>query len=411
MLDKQELLNRFLRYVQVDTTASTSSDSYPSSEGQLKLGRMLAEDLIEIGLEDVEHDEYGLVWGTIPSTVDRQVPVIAFNAHIDTSPETTGANIKAQVIDVYEGGDIVLPADQSKVISTGDNPELNQLIGKTLVTTDGTTLLGGDDKAGIAIAIESAAYLMQHPEIEHGPIKLLFTCDEEIGHGVKHVDIDKLQATACYTFDGAGANLIDVETFSADQASVTVKGINIHPSIARNRMVNAMKVAAEFIARLPGEGFSPETTDGRQGFIHPVSMNGGVEEVVITLILRDFETPNLQKQADTLNRIAGEVASEFPGASILVDIIKQYRNMAEGLANEPRAVDNAVKAHENLGRNAKLTIIRGGTDGSQFTERGLPTPNLSCGGHNPHSPLEWVCVDEMDLAAEVMVELARIWAS
>ena len=410
MLDKQKLLDRFLRYVKVDTTASTSSDSYPSSEGQLELGKILTEDLIEIGLDGVEQDEYGLVWGTIPSTVDRQVPIISFNAHIDTSPETTGANIKAQVIDAYQGGDIALPADQSRIISLSENPELDQLIGKTLVTTDGTTLLGGDDKAGIAIAIETAAYLMQHPEIEHGPIRLLFTCDEEIGHGVTHVDIDKLNATACYTFDGAGADYIDVETFSADQASVTVKGINIHPSIAKNRMVNALKVAGEFITRLPGDGFSPETTDGRQGFIHPVAMNGGVEQVVITLILRDFETSNLQKQADVLDKIAAEVASEFPGASINVDVIKQYRNMAEGLANDPRAVDYAVKAHENLGRKAELTIIRGGTDGSQFTERGLPTPNLSCGGHNPHSPLEWVCVDEMNLAAEVMIELARIWA-
>jgi tripeptide aminopeptidase len=290
------------------------------------------------------------------------------------------------------------------------NPELNSLRGATLITTDGTTLLGGDDKAGIAVIMEMAEHLMEHPEIPHGPVRILFTCDEEIGRGIMHVDFAKLGAKVCYTLDGGGANEIDTETFSADGALVTVRGINIHPSIAKGRMVNALRVAGEFLARLPRDTLAPEVTAGREGFVHPYVIEGLVAEVRIKFILRDFETEKLAERADLLRRIAAEVVHEFPGSQIDVAITKQYRNLRDGLAKEPRAIEYAIQAHRRLGREPKLTIIRGGTDGSQLTERGLPTPNLSCGQHNPHSPLEWACLDEMQEATEVLIELVQVWA-
>jgi tripeptide aminopeptidase len=408
-MNRERLLERFLRYVKVDTTADPQSDSYPSSPGQLDLGNLLVGELFEIGLADVHRDEHGLVWATVPATTRKEVPTIGFNSHLDTSPETTGRDVKPQVIEDYAGGDISLPGDPSQVITVAENPELDRLHGATLITTDGTTLLGGDDKGGIAVIVEAANYLIEHPEIEHGPVRVLFTCDEEIGHGVDHVDLDKVGATACYTLDGAGANDIDIETFSADLATVTVSGKNIHPSIAKDRMVNATRAAGDFLARLPRDGMSPETTDGRDGFIHPYQVEGGVAEVTMQLILRDFITAKLDEQAELLRKLTADVERDHPGASISIHLTKQYRNMGDGLSKEPRAVDFAVEAHRRLGREPKLTIVRGGTDGSQLTELGLPTPNLSTGQHNPHSPLEWACLDEMVQAVEVVVELAKVW--
>jgi len=409
-VNTERLLDRFLQYVAIDTTANDANDGYPSSEGQWELGRLLVRQLTEIGLDDVHQDEHGLVWATIAPTTDKNVPVIAFNAHLDTSPETSGAGVKAQVIRGYSGGDIKLPGTLDQAIRVADNPELDELLGTKLVTTDGTTLLGGDDKAGLAIIVEAAAALMDHPEIVHGPIRILFTCDEEIGRGVKHVDLDKLGAAVCYTLDGDAADKIDVETFSADLATVTVQGVNIHPSIAKGRMVNAVRATAEFVSRLPKDQLSPETTEDRQGFIHPYHVDGGVGQAVLKLILRDFETTNLSKQADLLREAATQVEREFPGVAISLDVTPQYRNLGDGLVNEPRAVAYAQRAHERLGRTAQLTPIRGGTDGSLLTERGLPTPNLSTGQHNPHSPLEWVCLEQMVAAANVLVELAQVWS-
>ena len=411
MINADRLLARFLRYVVIDTTAGRDANVYPSSPGQLELGRLLVRELRETGVQDVEQDAHGLIWGTVPATTRRAVPVVAFNSHLDTSPETTGAGVKPQVIRNYRGGDIVLPGDATKVIRVVDNLELNELLGRTLVTTDGSTLLGADDKAGVAVIVELAAYLLEHPEISHGPVRVLFTCDEEIGHGVDHVDLQKLGATVCYTLDGSGAGEIDTETFSADLATVTVRGVNIHPSIGKGRMVNAVRAAAEFVARLPREKMSPETTDGRDGFLHPFDVHGGVAEMTLKILLRDFQAVNLAAQAELLRTTAAEVERKFPGARIQVDISKQYRNMAAGLVAEPRAVQFAQEAHRRLGRTAQLTIVRGGTDGSQFTERGLPTPNLSTGQHNPHSPLEWACLDEMVQAVEVLAELVQVWAT
>jgi tripeptide aminopeptidase len=408
-MNPKRLLDRFLRYVQVDTTARTDARTYPSSPGQLELGRMLAQELHAMGLADVEHDEHGLVWATIPATVTHPAPVVAFNAHVDTSPETTGKNVRPQVIERYAGGDIVLPADPTKVIRVVENPELAALVGKTLVTTDGTTLLGSDDKSGVAVIMEFAQHLVENPHIPHGRIRILFTCDEEIGHGVDHVDLAKLGADVGYTLDGSGAGEIDVETFSADMAIVHLRGVNIHPSIAKGRMVNALRGAAFFLERLPRE-LSPERTENREGFLHPFTMEGGVAEVKLRVLLRDFVTAELAAKADLLRRAARETESAFPGLRIEIEIVRQYRNLAEGLAREPRAVAFAQEALRRLGREPKLTIIRGGTDGSQLTERGLPTPNLSTGEHNPHSPLEWTCLEEMVAACQMLVELVKLWA-
>ena len=403
-------MERFLRYVRIDTTAGDGSAGYPSSPGQLELGRLLVGELIAAGLKDAAQDEHGIVMATLPATCSRPAPVIAFNAHVDTSPETTGKNVKPQVWRNYQGGDLALPGDRSQTIRVEANPELRGLVGRTIITTDGTTLLGADDKAGIAAIMEAAAYLAEHPELEHGPVRVCFTCDEEIGHGVDHVDLKKLGATACYTLDGSGVDQIDVETFSADLATVTVRGVNIHPSIAKGRMVNAVRVAADFLARLPRDMLSPETTDERQGFLHPYKLEGGVACVTIAILLRDFDAPRLAEHAETLRQAAQAASAVWPGSAIDVEIVKQYRNMAEGLAREPRAAAYAQEAFRRLGREPKLTIIRGGTDGSRFTELGLPTPNLSTGEHNPHSPLEWTCLEEMVQAAEVLVELAQVWA-
>lgn len=408
------LLGRFLRYVQIDTTANEAAKSYPSSPGQLTLGKLLADELREMGLKQVEHDEHGLVWATVPSTVpargSQSWAVVAFNAHLDTSPETTGKSVKPHVIRNYTGGDIPLTGDATKVIRVADNPELNGLVGKTIITTDGTTLLGADDKAGVAVIMELVHTLVEHPQIPHGPIRILFTCDEEIGHGVDHVDLSKLGATVCYTLDGQGASEIDTETFSADLATVTIRGVNIHPSIGKGRMVNAVRAAAALIDGLPKMGLSPETTDGREGFLHPYTIEGGVAAVKIKILLRDFEAAQLEAKADVLRKAAREIVAEIPGCQIDVQIAKQYRNMREGLVKEPRAVAFAQEAFRRLKRECKLTIVRGGTDGSQLTERGLATPNLSTGEHNPHSPLEWTCLEEMTAAVEHLVELVKVWA-
>jgi tripeptide aminopeptidase len=403
------LLDRFLRYVQVDTTACDSSSTYPSSPGQLVLGKLLAEELRQMGAKDVEQDEHGLVWGTVPATNGKTKPVVAFNAHVDTSPETTGKNVRPQVIEKYAGGDIILPADRTKVIRVTENPELAGLFGKTLITTDGTTLLGSDDKSGVAVIMELAQHLLEHPEIPHGTVRVLFTCDEEIGHGIDHVDLAKLGATVCYTLDGQGAGEIDTETFSADLATVTIRGVNIHPSIAKGRMLNALRVAAAYLDCLPSTSLSPETTDGRDGFLHPYTIEGGVGSVTLKVLLRDFETSGLATKADMLRQFASEVGAKFPGSQIDVQITKQYRNMRDGLGKEPRAVAYAQEAFRRLKRECKLTTIRGGTDGSQLTERGLPAPNLSTGEHNIHSPLEWTCLEEMTAAVEHLVELVQVW--
>ena len=409
-IDRQRLLDRFLRYVRVDTTAVEEADCYPSSSGQRDLGELLVAELLAMGACDAAQDEHGLVWATVPATIRRASPTVALNAHLDTSPETTGKDVKPQMIEAYEGGDIVLRAATDRVIRVADNRELESLIGCTLITTDGTTLLGGDDKAGVAVIMETASFLLEHPEIEHGPLRVLFTCDEEIGRGIDHVDLKQLGADVAYTLDGAGAGDIDAETFSADLATVRVRGVNIHPSIAKGRMVNALRAASELVARMPRDTLSPESTEGREGFLHPYHFEAGVGEATIRIILRDFDTAALANHANLLRELAQDIRRQFPDLEIDVDVRAQYRNLGDGLACEPRAIAYAQEAHRRLGRSAQTSIIRGGTDGSLLTEQGLPTPNLSTGQHNPHSPLEWACLDEMLQAAELLVELAQVWA-
>jgi tripeptide aminopeptidase len=404
------LLDRFLRYVRIDTQADERAETYPSSPGQLVLGRLLAKELRDLGLHDAAQDEHGIVLATIPSTTGRDVPTIAWIAHVDTSPETTAKDVNPQVHREYDGGDIVLPGDPTKVLRPADNPELAAAVGRTVITTDGTTLLGADDKAGVAVIMEAAKYLVGHPQVEHGPIRVCFTCDEEIGHGVDHVDLDRLGAAVGYTLDGLGEGEIEGETFSADKATVTITGVNIHPSIAKGKMVNAIRLAGLFLDRLPRTALAPEATEGREGFIHPYGIEGGVGQATLRLLLRDFDTPKLAEQAGLLRTIGRLIEHDYPAAKVEVEVVKQYRNMADGIRKDPRAMDYAVEAVRRVGLEPRILSIRGGTDGAQLTERGLPTPNLSTGEHSPHSPLEWTCLEEMKTAVQVLVELAKVWA-
>jgi tripeptide aminopeptidase len=404
------LLERFLHYVKIDTQSNEASTTVPSTTKQLDLCKVLETECREMKLADVSLDKFGIVLATVPATVAGHAPTIAWVAHVDTSPETTGASVKPIVHSPYTGGDITLPGDPTKVIRVADNPDLEKLIDGTVITTDGTTLLGADDKAGVAVIMSAAAHLMAHPEIAHGPVRLCFTCDEEIGHGVDHVDLKKLGALCGYTLDGDGEGSVDGETFSADQAIVTVTGINIHPSIGKGKMVNAVRILADFLAQLPNDRLSPETTDGREGFMHPYTIEGGVAQASVRIILRDFETPALNEYAKVLEQIAAGLRARHPRASIEVRIVEQYRNMREGLAKEPRAMAKALEATRAAGLEPRQTIIRGGTDGSRLTALGLPTPNLSTGEHNPHSPLEWTSLEEMQHAVDVLVALAQSWA-
>jgi tripeptide aminopeptidase len=405
------LLDRFCRYVRVATQADESSATYPSTPGQLELGRLLASELQELGVRDATQDEHGIVLGTIPATVERSVPTVAFIAHVDTSPETSGKNVKPIVHENYDGKDLILPGDPSKVLKPSENPELAALAGKTIITTDGTTLLGGDDKAGVAVIMEMTSHLLRHLEIPHGSIRVCFTCDEEIGKGVAHLDLAKLGANVGYTLDGGPPGDLDTETFSADLAVVTITGVNTHPGYAKGKMVNAIRLAGMFLDRLPRQVLTPEMTADREGFLHPYRIEGGVAETTLRILLRDHETAKLADRAALLQHAAQLVMAEYPQARIAVDVQVQYRNMADGLGREPRAVPFAEEAMRRAGVTPKRAIIRGGTDGSRLTEMGLPTPNLFCGEHNIHSPLEWTCLEEMEASVKVLVELVQVWAA
>jgi tripeptide aminopeptidase len=405
----ENILDRFLRYVQIDTQSNEHCESYPSTEKQLNLCRMLEAECNAIGLENVSLSEFGVVMATIPSNVDHAVPTIAWVAHVDTSPEFSGTNVNPIIHENYDGSDIVLPNDTSRIVRVDENTALKGLIGGTIITTDGTTLLGADDKAGIAAIMTAAEFLMNNADRQHGPVRLCFTCDEEIGRGVEKLDLQDLGAICGYTLDGEGRGQIDYETFSADLAVVTVDGINTHPSEGKGLMVNSLRIISQFLAKLPTDTLAPETTDGRDGFMHPYALEGGVATASARIILRDFDTAKLAEQAQLLESIADELRAEHPKATITIDVSKQYRNLGDGLKKEPRAVAKAEQAMKNLGVEPQLTIIRGGTDGSILTENGLPTPNLSTGEHNPHSPLEWTSLEELQAAADVLIELASQW--
>jgi tripeptide aminopeptidase len=404
-----ELLDRFIRYAKVDTQSDEAAESYPTTAKQKDLGKMLAGELLEMGLKDAKMDKWGIVTATIPASDGVNAPVMALLAHVDTSPEASGAEVKPVLHKNYDGKDIVLPGDKSKVIRVSETEGLAECKGKTVITSDGTTLLGADDKAGVAVIMSAAAKLMADKSIPHGKIRICFTCDEETGRGTEHVDVKALGADVAYTLDGEGQGCIENETFSADQATVTVTGYNIHPGLANGKMVNAIRLASEFVARMPWQALSPETTCQRQPFLHPYVYEGGVAEAKIRILLRSFDSADLPKQADLLRQIAATIEAEHPKAKIDVAIKRQYRNMIEGLAKEPRAVALAEQAVRTCGMEPKFESIRGGTDGARLTEMGLPTPNLSTGMHNFHSPLEWACLEEMEKAVEVVVELAKLW--
>jgi tripeptide aminopeptidase len=402
------LLDRFLRYVRLDTQSDETSTTYPSTAKQLVLSRMLADECRALGLADVSLDEFGIVMATVPATTRSPSPTIALVAHVDTSPEYASDGVNPQVVPDYDGRDLVLPGDPSRVLRPSEFPELKTVLGHTLITTDGRTLLGGDDKAGVAVIMAAAAALLKSDQ-PHCAVRLCFTCDEEIGRGTDKLDLRKLNAICGYTLDGGGRGEIDGETFSADGALVTVRGINTHPSIGKGVMVNAIRILSDFLSRLPTARLTPETTDGREGFIHPYHIEGGVAEASCRLILREFETAALSEQAQLLESIAAALRVEHPRAQIEIAVRHQYRNMREGLVKEPRAIPKAEAAMRAVGLEPKLSIIRGGTDGSLLTAKGLPCPNLSCGQHNPHSPLEWASLDEMQTAVDVLVQLAIEW--
>ncbi len=402
------LLDRFCRYVKIESGAIEGTSKYPSSPGQLEMGKLLAEELRAMGIADAEMDEHGIVMGTIPGNMP-DAPVIAWIAHVDTSPEFTGLNVKPIIHENYDGSDIVLPGCPSRVIRPSENEALAGLVGKTIITTDGTTLLGADDKAGVAVIMDAAQYLLDHGEIKRGDVRICFTCDEEIGHGVDHVELKKLGAVVGYTLDGEGQGYVEFETFSADLATVTVTGVNTHPGYAKGKMVNAIRIASEFVHRMPADRLAPSVTDGREGFLHPYVFEGGVPEATIRILLRDFDDAKLVEYRDILHSIANDLLDEYPAAQISVVVKEQYRNMAAGIAKEPRAVDLAREAMQRVGIEPKSSLVRGGTDGSRLTEMGLPTPNLSTGMHDYHSPKEWACLEEMEVAVRVLVELAKLW--
>ncbi len=402
------MLDRFLRYVKVETTAVDETEDIPSSPGQLELGKMLAGELEALGVEEVRQNEYGIVYGTIPANVSG-APTIAWIAHMDTSPEASGKNVKPQVHENYDGKDLVLPGDKSKVIRPSENEELVVLKGKTVITSDGTTLLGADDKAGIAVIMTTAAELLANKEIKHGPIRIVFTCDEEVGRGTAKIDLKDIGSVAAYTLDGEAVGCVENATFSADLATVIITGYNVHPGFASGKMINSIRLAGQFLTRMPWHRLAPETTSGEDGFLHPYTLEGGVAETKIKVLLRSFDSAELPEQAALLRKIADTILAEHPKAKIDVDVKKQYRNMADHLKKEPRAVDLAAEAFRKAGLDPKFESIRGGTDGSRLSEMGLPTPNIFTGMHNFHSPLEFACLEEMELAAKILVELAQLW--
>ncbi|MGX9993666.1 peptidase T (plasmid) [Rhizobium sp. Z1P35] len=402
------VLDRFLRYVVIDTQSDPASSMQPTTGKQKDLGRVLVDELLKIGLADAHLDEHGYVYATIPANSDKTVPVICFCSHMDTAPDFSGTDVKPQIVRNYAGGDIKLANDTSRVIRASDHPELKNQIGNDIVTTDGTTLLGADDKAGLAEITTAAEMLVGSPDIRHGTIKILFTPDEEVGRGVNKVDLKKLGADFAYTMDGETAGHIEDETFSADGVEISISGVAIHPGFAKDRMENAIKIAGAIIDRLPRH-LAPETTEGKQGFIHPTGVTGSMEKASLSLIIRDFTDKGLTEKETMLEAIVEEVLAGYPGSTYRFEVKEQYRNMKVVLDRHPEIVENAIEAVRRAGMTPVRGSIRGGTDGSRLSFMGLPCPNIFAGGHAFHSPLEWVSRQDMEKAVKTIVELARVW--
>jgi tripeptide aminopeptidase len=400
---------RFLRYVTIDTQSDPDSPRSPSTEKQKDLGRVLAAELKAMGVEDAHLDEYGYVYGTIPGNTDKKVPVICFCSHMDTSPDVTGKDVKPQVWKNYRGGDITLPGDTSQVIRFAEHPALKNQIGNDIITTDGTTLLGADNKAGVAEIMDAAYFFINNPDVKHGTIKILFTPDEEIGRGVDNVDLKKLGADFAYTMDGESAGCVEDETFSADGATITITGVSAHPGYAKGKMEHAIKIAAAIVERLPKEGCSPETTSGKQGFLHPIGIEGALEQATLSFIVRDFTEEGLKEKEVLLEGIVKDVMKDYPRSTYTFDVKEQYRNMKQVIDRHPHVLEYAIEAIRRAGLRPMRTAIRGGTDGSRLSFMGLPCPNIFAGEHAFHSRLEWVSRQDMEKAVQTIVHLAMIW--
>ncbi len=401
-------VDRFLKYVKYDTQSDEESTSFPSTEKQKKLSADLAKELKRMGLKDAAMDKWGYVMATIPATTTKKVPPVAFIAHVDTSPAVTGKNVKPIIHKKYKGGDIKLP-NGGWVIKVSENPDLKNMKGFDIITTDGSTLLGADNKAGVAEIMDAVNYLLTHPEVKHGPIKICFTPDEEVGRGTEKIDLKKLGAKYAYTVDGSSRGEVESETFSADMVVLKFIGKNIHPGYAKNQMINSIKIAAAFMESLPKKTLSPETTEKRQGYVHCTTISGLEEVTTLKIIIRDFETAKLKKYEQLLEKLAKQAVAKFPGSKYEFKVVTQYRNMKEVLVKHPQVAKYAVQAMRNLGIKPIMNPIRGGTDGSRLSFMGLPCPNIFAGEHSFHSQLEWVAVQDMEMAVKVIVEIAKIW--
>ncbi|MDI3564874.1 peptidase T [Bradyrhizobium sp. Arg816] len=400
---------RFLRYVTIDTQSDPESPASPSTEKQKDLGRVLAAELKAMGVADAHLDDYGYVYGTIPANTTKKVPVICFCSHMDTSPDVTGKDVKPQLVKDYRGGDITLPGDTSQVIRFTEHPALKNQIGNDIITTDGTTLLGADNKAGVAEIMDAAHFFINNPDVKHGTIKILFTPDEEIGRGVDNVDLKKLGADFGYTMDGESAGSVEDETFSADGATITINGVSAHPGYAKGKMEHAIKIAAAIVERLPKEGCSPETTSGKQGFLHPIGIDGALEQATLSFIVRDFTEEGLKEKEVLLENIVKDVMKEYPRSTYKFEVREQYRNMKQVIDRHPHILEYAIEAIRRAGLRPMRTAIRGGTDGSRLSFMGLPCPNIFAGEHAFHSRLEWVSRQDMEKAVQTIVHLAMIW--
>jgi tripeptide aminopeptidase len=400
---------RFMRYVQVDTQSDPEATCFPSTEKQKDLSKILADELKAIGLTDVDMDEYGYVYATIPATTDKNVPVICYCSHMDTAPDCSGNDVKPILHSNYQGQDIVLPDDTTQVITTTKYPYLKERIGDDIITASGLTLLGADDKAGVAIIMDLVNYLTQHPEIKHGKIRVLFTPDEEVGRGVEKVDMKKLGAEFGYTLDGGERGALEGESFSADGAVAVIHGISAHPGYAKGKLVSAIKIAGEFIDALPKTSWSPETTEGRQGYIHPMAIEGQIEKTTVKFIIRDFETALLKEHENRLEAILKETVAKYPGARYEFTVHEQYRNMMDILNDLPHVMDYANEAMLRAGVQPEQHLIRGGTDGSRLSFMGMPCPNIFTGEMAIHSKHEYVSVQDMQKAVDTLVQLAQVW--
>lgn len=409
-ISPDNIADRFMRYVRIDTQSDPNSTTHPTTEKQKELSRLLLKELYGMGITDASTDEYGYVYATIPGNSDKKnIPAICFCAHVDTAPDCSGSNVKPIHHRYYDGNDIVLPDDTTQVLSINNSPYLKEHIGYGVITASGLTLLGADDKSGVAAIMEAAMYFMQYPNVKHGDIKILFTPDEEVGQGTAKVDMQKLGAAFGYTLDGGEAGSLEDETFSADGATITINGVITHPGYAKDKLVNALKIAGAVLDALPKNEWSPETTDKMQGFVHPVAVNGIAEKASIQFIIRDFDDAMLQQHHARLKSIAMEAVAKFPGAAMEYKVQEQYRNMKNVLKNYPQVATYAEEAIQRAGLTVKKESIRGGTDGSRFSYMGMPCPNIFTGMQNIHSKLEWIGTKDMAKAAETIVHLSMIW--